>query len=96
MTAGDERTHVSLDVVVLEVERVLPDVDADDGDVREERVLVCGRHDLELLRHGVVPEPAPAGALDAGRRPVHLLLERCGQQSTVSDDVSFHAQCRCS
>ena len=79
------RTHVSLDVVVLEVERVLPDVNADDGDVREERVLVRGRHDLELLRHGVVPEPAPARALDASRRPVHLLLERCGASNRVSN-----------
>ena len=61
---------------------MLPDVDADDGDVGEERVLVRGRDDFELLRHGVVREPAPAGALDAGRRGVHLLLERC--RGTVS------------
>lgn len=31
-------TYVSLDVEVLEVERVLPDVDADDGDVRCKKV----------------------------------------------------------
>lgn len=43
-------THVDLDVEVLEVEGVLPDVDADDGDVREERVLVGGGGDLETLR----------------------------------------------
>ena len=28
---------------------MLPDVDADDGDVRQERVLVGGGDDLELL-----------------------------------------------
>ena len=33
-------THVGLDVEVLEVERVLPDIDANDWDVRDERVLV--------------------------------------------------------
>lgn len=33
-------THVSLDVEVLEVEGVLPDINTDDGDVGEERVLV--------------------------------------------------------
>lgn len=27
------RTHIRLDVLVLQVERVLPDVDPDDGDV---------------------------------------------------------------
>lgn len=35
-------THVSLDVLVLEVERVLPDVDTDDRQRIEERVLVRG------------------------------------------------------
>ena len=46
-------TYVSLDVEVLEVEGVLPDVDADDGDVRQERVLVGGGHDLKTLSLGV-------------------------------------------
>ena len=47
-------TYVGLDVEVLEVERVLPDVDADDGDVRQERVLVGSGGDLEDLQGGVV------------------------------------------
>lgn len=47
-------TYVSLDVLVLEVERVLPDVDTDDGNVREKRVLVCGSRDLEDFGSGVV------------------------------------------
>ena len=71
----EKGTHVGLDVVVLEVERVLPDVDADDGDVGEKWVLVRGGDDLELLGVSVVPEPTPAGALDAGGDGVHLLLE---------------------
>ena len=33
-------TYVDLDVEVLEVERVLPDIDTNDWDVRDERVLV--------------------------------------------------------
>ena len=32
--ANESGTHVGLDVLVLQVERVLPDVNADDGDVR--------------------------------------------------------------
>ncbi len=42
-------THVRLDVEVLEVEGVLPNVDADDGDKRQKGVLVGGRRDLETL-----------------------------------------------
>ena len=42
-------SHVGLYVLILEVERMLPDVNADDGQVREKRVLVRGRSDLELL-----------------------------------------------
>ena len=55
---------------------MLPDVDADDGDVAEERVLVGGGDDLELLGVGVIAEPAPARALDGRGDSVHLLLER--------------------
>lgn len=40
---------VDLDVQVLEVERVLPDVDADNGDERQEWVLVRGGGELEAL-----------------------------------------------
>ena len=47
------RTYVNLDVEVLEVERVLPDVDADDGDVGQERVLVRRGGDLNDLGGGV-------------------------------------------
>ena len=72
-------THISLNIMILQVKRVLPDVDADDGDVRQERVLVGGGDDLELLGVGVVAEPAPAGALDGGGDGVHFLLERCGR-----------------
>lgn len=44
-----EGTHVSLDVLVLEVERVLPDIDANNGDMAEERVLVSRSSNLETL-----------------------------------------------
>ena len=47
-------TYVGLDVEVLEVERVLPDVDTDDGDMGEERVLVRRGRDLDDLRRRVV------------------------------------------
>ena len=56
-------TYVSLDVQVLQVERVLPDVDADDGDVGQEGVLVGGGGDFEDLSLGVV-------ALEAGKQAI--------------------------
>ena len=51
---NESGTHVGLDVLVLQVERVLPDIDADDGDERQEGVLVRGRRELEALRRRVV------------------------------------------
>ena len=52
-TRHSRDTHVDLDVQVLKVERVLPDVDADDGDVGQERVLVRRGGDLNDLGGGV-------------------------------------------
>ena len=49
-----EYTYVSLDVEVLEVEGVFPNIDANDGDVRQERVLVGGGRDLDNLGRRVV------------------------------------------
>ena len=46
-------TYVDLDVEVLEVESVLPDIDTNDGNEGEERVLVSGGGDLETLGGGV-------------------------------------------
>jgi len=66
---------IRLHVEVLEVEGVLPDVDADEGHVGEERVLVRRRDYLEALRCRVQAEPAPPRALDAEGRGIELLLE---------------------
>ena len=46
-------THLGLDVEILKVKRMFPNVDADDGNVRQERILVGRRHDLEDLALGV-------------------------------------------
>lgn len=46
MTAG---THISLDIEVLEVEGMLPDVNADDRNMSEKRILVGSSGDLETL-----------------------------------------------
>ena len=54
---------------------MLPDVNPDDRDVGQQRVLVRCRHNLQLLRLKVVSEPAPARALDARSGGVELLLE---------------------
>ena len=50
--------------------------DAGEG-LTEEGVLVRRGDDFELLRGGVVAEPAPAGALDCGGGCVELLLQAC-------------------
>ena len=44
-----ESTHVGLDILVLEVERMLPDINTNDRQVGEERILVCSRRNLQLL-----------------------------------------------
>ena len=65
----DRGTHVGLDVEVLEVEGVLPDVDADEGDVAEERVLVRGGGELDALGGGVVAlQEGEYGDRSAGAR----------------------------
>ena len=56
------RTHVSLNVEVLQVKGVLPNVNADDGNVRKERILVgsgdyfqfSGARIIALTNHGKV------------------------------------------
>ena len=49
----NKESHIGLNVLVLEVESVLPDIDTNDGDEGEERVLVSGGGDLETLGGGV-------------------------------------------
>ena len=44
-----ERTHINLDIEVLEIESVFPDVDTDDGDQVQERVLVSSGGNLQTL-----------------------------------------------
>jgi len=72
----DRREVVGLDVFVLEVESVLPDVDTNDRDVREQRILIRRGDNLEHLRPRVIPEPAPPAALNPSRARIELRLER--------------------
>jgi len=54
--------HVGLDVLVLEVEGVLPDVNTDEGNVSEKRVLVGSSRDLQNTIFGAEssqPQPLP-------------------------------------
>lgn len=53
-TSNEKITYINLDVEILEVEGMLPDVDADDGDMAEERILVSGSYDLQALGGGTV------------------------------------------
>lgn len=49
--------HFCLQVEILEVVRVLPDVDTDDRDMGKQRVLVGGRRDFESFLHGMEALP---------------------------------------
>jgi hypothetical protein len=42
-------THVSFDIEILEVECMLPDIDSNDGNVGQERILVRGGENLQAL-----------------------------------------------
>jgi hypothetical protein len=48
-----ERTNVSLDIEILKVECMLPDIDADDRDMGQERILIGSGGDLQALGGGV-------------------------------------------
>ena len=54
---------------------MLPDVNTDEGNQREKRILVGSGDDLELLGLGVVTEPSPAGTLNSSCGVVHFGLE---------------------
>jgi len=55
LVSGQQRdkAHIDLDIEVLKVEGVLPDVHTDDWDQIQERVLVSTRGDLQTLGGGV-------------------------------------------
>lgn len=65
-----------LAILVLEVVGVLPRIDAEERlEVSGDGVLVGARDDAEGSRRLFLDEPGPAGALDAGKSRVGLLLE---------------------
>jgi len=72
----DRGEVVGFDVFVLEIERVLPNVDTDYRDVGEQWILVRRRRNLELPRLSVTAEPSPPTTLYASGGRIKLLLER--------------------
>ena len=48
-----DETHIDLDVEVLEIESVLPDVDSDYGNQVQERVLIRSGGDLQTFGGGI-------------------------------------------
>lgn len=70
---------------------MLPEVDADEGSVADEGVLVGSRNRLERLALGVVREPGPARALDSERNGVDLSLEAVERSERLGDGVSERA-----
>jgi len=63
---------VDLDIQVLEIEGVLPDVNADDGNVRQQRVLISSCHNLKTLGRRVIAEPSPPGSLNSSGGRIEL------------------------
>ena len=55
--------HLDLDVEVLQIKRVLPNVHSNDWYMRQQLVLVRRRHDLERLALGVVALLVPSTQL---------------------------------
>ena len=72
----DSREVLSLAVLVLQVVRVLPSVNTEDGaELADHRVLVGVCLDADVAGLHVLHQPGPAGALDAGERGVELALQ---------------------
>ena len=53
----------------------------------EERILVWSGDNLEYLRGGVVPEPAPAASLNPNSRCVELFLETLNRAKVAHNCV---------
>ena len=87
--------YIGLDILVLEVEGVLPDVDTDNGEMAQKRVLVGCRGNLKLLRRLVIPYPAPTGTLDTRGGSIDLFFELCTItiKSSQSGGVSLVSVC---
>jgi len=63
---------IHLDILVLQVEGVFPDVNADDGDMRQKRVLIGSRGYRQCLAFGIDTEPTPSRPLNTSRGGVEL------------------------
>jgi hypothetical protein len=82
----DSREVLRLAVLVLQVVRVLPGVNAEDGaELADHRVLVGVCLDADVAGLHVLHQPGPAGALDAGERGVELALQLVERAVGVGD-----------
>ena len=82
---------------------MFPNVDTNDGDVglrlvsnckeddtcalTEKRILICGGDNLEDLRCGIVPEPAPAASLNPNSSSVELFLKPLNRAKVAHNRV---------
>jgi len=78
---------VGLHVEILQVEGVLPNVDANDRNVGKKGILVGRGDDLQSLGGRVIAEPAPARALDTKGSHVEFLLENIQRTPILVDGV---------
>jgi len=78
---------VRLHVLVLQVEGVLPNINANDGDMAQERILVSSGCNLKPLGFRVVSQPSPAGSLDGSGSGVELFNERIQSAKVTIDSL---------
>jgi hypothetical protein len=72
----NSREVLRLAVLVLQIVRVLPRINAENrAELADHRVLVGVRLDADVARLHVLHQPRPAGALDACQRGVELALQ---------------------
>lgn len=46
-------TYIGLDIKILQIESMLPDINTNDWNVGEKRILISGGNDLETLGGGI-------------------------------------------
>ena len=76
-------THVRLDVEVLQVEGMLPDINANEGDERQKRILVGRSSDLEALRRGVVSLVSKPVS-ESPSKPIHDAVIRAANPKSAN------------
>jgi len=79
---------VRLDVLILQIECVLPDVDTYDGGVRDQRVLISSGDYFQLFNLSIPSQPTPPASLYSCRLRIERLLERLKAAKRILDRLA--------